>query len=148
MSRLRFPALALAAALAVPLAAGAQDIRRIDDRSVTRDRHERAVIANLDIEGERFELTFQRETVPGAQFLRVMAKSVTTYRYLGFDGQALRFLYTSGDAVAELTYPPNAAGRFVFVPEALQHTRLLFELVPVPERGVIQAALMDNGLAR
>jgi hypothetical protein len=145
--------------LAAP--AHAQDIRRIDDRSLTRERHEAAVHANLEIEGEKVQLIYQRETVPGSPFLRVSSSragssgstSVTnwTYRYLGYDGTVIRFRLESLDASdvnSVLTYVPKAGGRFVFIPRELQYTRLQFELVPVPERGIVQAALFDNGVAR
>ena len=131
--------------------ATAQDIRRIDDRSLTRERHERAVNAILEIEGQKVELVFRRETVPGAGFLTVSQDmSVSTYRYLGYDGSVLRFRLERGGRTepAVLTYPARPAGGFVVIPEELQHTRLQFEVIVVRDRGSIQTTLFDNGQPR
>jgi hypothetical protein len=142
--------LVAAAIVLLSAPADAQDIRRIDDRSVTRDRYERAVLAVLEIEGQKVELVFQRETVPGAVFLTITTASRTpsTYRYLGQEGDVVRFRLTRGESVdAILTYA-SSAGRFVVIPEELQHTRLRFDLTPMAERGVLMAALLDNGQPR
>jgi len=133
----------------ISVAVGAQDIRRIDDRSLTRDRHERAVHAVLEIEGQKVELVFKRETVPGSVFLTVNAtKTASTYRYLGHEGNVVRLRLQRGDSVdTTLTYSSNS-GRFVVIPEELQHTRLHFEVIPLPERGILTAALLDAGQPR
>ncbi len=130
--------------------AAAQDIRRIDDRSLTRERHERAVQALLEIEGQKVELVFRRETVPGGTFLTVTNdRGATTYRYLGYDGTVMRFRLEgrTSDPVI-LTYPAKSTGGFVLIPEDLQYTRLHFELTPMGDRGIVQAALLDNGHPR
>ena len=134
----------------ISAAVSAQDIRRIDDRSLIRDRHERAVHAVLEIEGQKVELVFKRETVPGSVFLTVTTSTKTTsfYRYLGHEGDVVRLRLQRGDSVdTTLTYSSNS-GRFVVIPEELQHTRLQFEVIPLPERGILTAALMDAGQPR
>ena len=136
--------------IVLSVSAGAQDIRRIDDRSLTRDRYERAVHAVLEIEGQKVELVFQKETVPGAIFLTVTSggRSIATYRYLGHEGDLVKFRLTRGESVsADLSYF-SSSGRFVLIPEELQHTRLQFVVAPVPDRGVLSAALLDNGQPR
>jgi len=154
MTSARVPTIAsLAVLFSLSALAHAQDIRRIDDRSLTRERHEREVQANLEIEGEKVQLVFHRETVPGSTFLRVAWSSATrkttsSYRYLGYDGTVIRFRFARGDSESVLTYFPKPGGRFVLIPEELQHTRLQFEITPMPERGIIQAVLLDNGLPR
>ena len=139
-----------AAVLLVSVTAGAQDIRRIDDPSLARDRYERAVHAVLEIEGQKVELVFKRETVPGSVFLEVTtsARTTSTYRYLGHEGNIVRLRLQRGDSVdTTLTYFSNS-GRFVVIPEELQHTRLQFEVIPFPERGILGATLLDSGQPR
>ena len=129
---------------------GAQDIRRIDDRSLTRERHERAVHAVLEIDGQKIEFVYHKETVPGAVFLTVTSasRSTSTYRYLGQENSVVRFRLTRGESVsADLTYS-SSSGRFVVIPEELQHTRMQFEVIPLTERGILSAALIDNGQPR
>jgi hypothetical protein len=131
--------------------ATAQDIRRIDDRSLTRERHERAVHALLEIEGQKLELVFRRETVPGAVFLTVTHDgATTTYRYLGYDERVIRFRVERGGRTepAVLTYAAKPSGGFVVIPEELQYTRLQFEVTAVAERGAIHTVLLDNGQPR
>ena len=139
------PAIAVGLAL-ISGPAGAQDVRRIDDRSLTRERHERAVHAVLEIEGQKVELVYRRETVPGGIFLTVTTgvRTSSTYRYLGQDNNVLRFSL-NGEHV--LTYS-STTGRFVVIPEELQYTRLHLEVTPMPERGILSAALLDNGQPR
>lgn len=127
----------------------AQDIRRIDDRSVTRERHERAVHALLEVEGQKLELVFKRDTVPGAIVLTLSGTGGTsTYRYLGYDGHVLRLRLTRGESVNAVLNYSSATGRFVVIPEELQHTPWRFELAPAPEHGIVTATLLDNGRAR
>src|SRR5688572_1919707 len=85
----------------LPASPGAQDIRRIDDRSLTRERHERAVQAVLEIDGQKIEFVFHKETVPGAVFLTVTSasRSTSTYRYLGQENSVVRFRLTRGESV-------------------------------------------------
>jgi len=142
----------IATGVAVLLISGishAQDIRRIDDRSLTRDRHERAVQAVLEIEGQKVELVFQRETVPGGTFLTVTSSRTSSiYRYLGQEGNVIKFRYQRGESVdTVLTYSSNSS-RFVVIPEELQYTRLQFEVIPLSERGILSAALLDDGHPR
>ena len=129
--------------------ADAQDIRRIDDRSITRDRYERAVHAVLEIEGQKVELVFHRETVPGAVFLTVTGvRMSSTYRYLGQEDNVVKFRFTRGESVETVLTYSSSTGRFLVIPEELQHTRLQFEVVPLAERGVLSASLLDNGQPR
>jgi hypothetical protein len=138
-------------AMSLPALATAQDIRRIDDRSLTRERHERAVHAMLEIEGQKLELVFRRETVPGAVFLTVTNDGgATTYRYLGYDERVIRFRIERGGRTepAVVTYAAKRSGGFVVIPEDLQYTRLQFEVIAVPDRGAIHTVLLDNGQPR
>ena len=92
---------------------------------------------------------FQRETVPGGLFLTVTGtRTVSTYRYLGQESNVIRFRLQRGESVdSVLTYSSNS-GRFVVIPEELQYTRFQFEVVPLPERGILSAALLDGGEPR
>jgi hypothetical protein len=140
-------ALIVGALLASP--ADAQDIRRLNDRSVTRERHERAVVASLEIDGQKFEFVFKRETVPGGIFLTsTSTKGTLTYRYLGHDGQVLRLRLERGESADPVLTYFSAGGRFVVIPEDLQHTNWRFDLVPSAESGVVTATLFDGGQPR
>ena len=133
--------------LSVP--ADAQDIRRIVDRSLTRERHEQEVRTLLEIEGQKLELVFKRDTVPGAVFLTSAGTNGTsTYRYLGYDGNTLRLRLRRGESVDTVLTYFSTTGRFVVIPEELQHTFWRFELAPSPEHGIVTATLLDNGRPR
>jgi hypothetical protein len=133
----------------VSVPAGAQDIRRLVDRSLTRERYEQEVRTLLEIEGQKLEMVFKRDTVPGSVFLTSTGTNGTsTYRYVGHDGQTLKLRLRRGESVDTVLTYFSTTGRFVVVPEELQHTTWRFELTPLPEQGIVTATLLDNGRPR
>ncbi len=129
----------------------------IGDASLREKRTENMLVGEFTVAGRRVDSGFSRETVPGDAFLTISEHfpefvSVVTYRFLGQDGDILRFQLekelerpTSSGKTSEkklsvvVSFKSDDGVRYIVVPEAFQFTGHHFELVPTPKRGTVTA---------
>lgn len=145
-------------ALMLAFSAGADDkVIRIDDQSITENRLKNSLNATFSINGRRVEIAFSRETVPGDAFLTVWEHfpdfvAISNFRYLGQESNVIRFNLekelqkkTLAGIVAEkqlntiVSYYSKDGGKYLVIPEPFQYTKHHFEIIALPQRGVIGA---------
>jgi hypothetical protein len=120
------------------------------------------------------DVSFSREAVPGANLLTIFKglprdasdadrpslgsesflwRRRDQYRYLGHEGNVIRFEHTSVgleglndllDEQSVISLYSARGSNYIFVPEAFQYTGLYFEVVASPEDGIIRARLLQR----